>query len=441
MPTRPGERPTCGTIIAPGRLTGGWRHDVADCQRLSLDTRGEWSSIGPRSTGSFDYDLEFAPTPDCADVVLAADSRPDQPPEGTTADSSRMVSSIFTAVQEQLGLRLDVATRPRRSHRRRVRRSTERELIMTIDSSITASVLKRIVVAATAIAATIGPAVLLAQIVAPAADAPVFEAASIRPAADTGRRGGRGTPGRFTGFNLPARQLIRQAYDIHDAQIVGGPDWLATQGFDINATSGDQQPVQMRFMMQTLLRDRFKLTFHTEKRELPIYALVVARSDGRLGSGLRRIPDGECPPPGARRGAPPAGPPPTPPSPSDPNPQMGCGQMMFGPGRLVAHGVEIDMLARSIGGLPAITSFNRVVRNLTGLEGQYDFDFKWTNEFGPGRGGPGGPPPAGPPPTPGPDDEPTLVTALQEQLGLKLDPRRATVDVLVIDSIEKPTEN
>jgi uncharacterized protein (TIGR03435 family) len=312
---------------------------------------------------------------------------------------------------------------------------------MTIHSSITASVLRRIVMAATAVAATVGPAVLLAQVVAPAADAPVFEAASIRPAADTGRRGGRGTPGRFTGFNLPARQLIRQAYDIHDAQIVGGPDWIATQGYDINATSGDQPPVQMRFMMQTLLRDRFKLTFHTETRELPVYALVVARSDGRLGPGLRRITDGECPPPGARRGAPPAGPPPAPPSPSDPNPQMGCGQMMFGPGRLVAHGVEIDTLARSLGGLPAITSFNRVVQNLTGLEGQYDFDFKWTNEFGPGRGGPGGPPPAGPPPTPAAGDEPTLVTALQEQLGLKLDPRRATVEVLVIDSIEKPTEN
>ena len=107
---------------------------------------------------------------------------------------------------------------------------------MTIHSSITAGVLRRIVMAATAVAATVGPAVLLAQVVAPAADAPVFEAASIRPAADTGRRGGRGTPGRFTGFNLPARQLIRQAYDINDAQIVGGPDWIATQGFDINAT-------------------------------------------------------------------------------------------------------------------------------------------------------------------------------------------------------------
>ena len=150
---------------------------------------------------------------------------------------------------------------------------------------------KRIALAA--LSATMGPVVIIAvmglrleaQIAPPAANSPTFEAASIKPAADTGRRGGRGTPGRFQGFNLPARQLIRQAYDVHDAQIVGGPDWLASDGFDINATTGDKPPDQMRFMMQSLLRDRFKLTFHSEKRELPIYALVVARSDGKTRLG------------------------------------------------------------------------------------------------------------------------------------------------------------
>ena len=94
------------------------------------------------------------------------------------------------------------------------------------------------------------------------------------------------------------------------------------------------------------------------------------------------------------------------------------------------------MLARSIGGLPAITAFNRIVVNDTRLEGQYDFDFRWTNELA----GRGGPPLSGAPP-PAPGDEPALVTALQEQLGLKLDARRATVDVMVIDSVEKRTEN
>jgi uncharacterized protein (TIGR03435 family) len=295
----------------------------------------------------------------------------------------------------------------------------------------------RMVLAASALVATLGPIAFGAQIVPPATDAPTFEAASIRPAADTGRRGGGGTPGRLVVVNFPARTLIRQAYDIHDSQIVGGPDWIESQGFDINATMGDKPPDQRRFMMQTLLRDRFKLTFHTEQREMPIYALVPARSDGRLGPGLKRIPDEECPPAGRGRGAVAGNPSAPSPSPFDPNAKAACGSIVFGPGRLLAHGVPIDMLARSIGGLPAITSFNRIVQNLTGLDGLYDFDFRWTNEFGPGRGVP----PAGPPPAPAPGDEPTLVTALQEQLGLKLDARRATVDVLVIDSIEKPAEN
>jgi uncharacterized protein (TIGR03435 family) len=114
--------------------------------------------------------------------------------------------------------------------------------------------------------------------------------------------------------------------------------------------------------------------------------------------------------------------------------------MVFGPGRLLAHGVPIDLLARSLGNLPALTSFNRPVANLTKLEGMYDFDFRWTDEFGRG-----GPPPLGSPAaapnaiTPG--DEPALFTALQEQLGLKLNAQRATLDVLVIDSIERPSEN
>jgi uncharacterized protein (TIGR03435 family) len=90
--------------------------------------------------------------------------------------------------------------------------------------------------------------------------------------------------------------------------------------------------------------------------------------------------------------------------------------------------------------LPAITAFNRPVTNLTTLEGVYDFDFRWNNELG--RGGP--PPPGSPAAAPNaiqPGDEPALFTALQEQLGLKLNPQRATLDVLVIDSIERPSEN
>ena len=323
------------------------------------------------------------------------------------------------------------------------------EHIMNNDSTFVLSIARRTVlgtalVASVAIPVAIGIVTsprLAAQIVAPAADAPTFEVVSVKPAEPGAQTMGRGVPGRFTSQNMTVRRMIRQAYDIHDTQIIGGPDWTSSQSYTIDATTGGKPPDQTRFMVQTLLRDRFKLTFHTEKRDLAIYALVVQRSDGQLGPGLKRIPDAECPPPGNRRGAPPpAGPAAPPPSPFDPNAVAACGSIIFGPGRLLAHGVPIDMLARSLANLPAITSFNRPVTNLTKLEGAYDFDFRFTNEFG--RGGP--PPVSGPAAAPNaitPGDEPALFTALQEQLGLKLNPQRATLDVLVIDSIDRPTEN
>jgi uncharacterized protein (TIGR03435 family) len=323
------------------------------------------------------------------------------------------------------------------------------EQIMRGDAHVALSALKRVFLGASLVAAIAIPVAigivtsprLAAQIVAPAADSPTFEVASIKPNATPGRRGGGGGPGRVTMVGMPVRQLIAQAYEIHDSQIIGAPDWAGSQGYDINATmTGTPSPAERSMLMKTLLRDRFKLAFHTEKRDLPIYALVVLRTDGRLGPGLKRIPDDECPPRGSRRGEGPGGPPAPSPSPFDPNAVAACGSIVFGPGRLLAHGVPIDMLSGSLGRLPAITSFNRPVSNLTRLEGFYDFDFRFTNEFG--RGGP--PPVSGPPAAPNaitPGDEPALFTALQEQLGLKLNSQRATLDILVIDSIERPTEN
>jgi len=323
------------------------------------------------------------------------------------------------------------------------------EHIMKNDTHVALSALKRVslgaaLVAAIAIPVAIGIITsprLAAQIVAPATDSPTFDVASIKPNASAGRVGGMNSPERVNLTGMSVRRLLTQAYEIHDSQIIGGPDWLGAQGYDISATlTGTPSPEQRRMMMKTLLRDRFKLTFHTEKRDLPLYALIVQRSDGRLGPGLKRIPDDECPPPGSRRGAGPGGPPPPASSPFDPNAVAACGSIVFGPGRLLAHGVPIDMLSRSLANLPAITSFNRPVTNLTKLEGFYDFDFRFANDFG--RGGP--PPPGSPAAAPNaitPGDEPALFTALQEQLGLKLNPQRATLDVLVIDSIERPSEN
>lgn len=326
------------------------------------------------------------------------------------------------------------------------------EQIMRHDTQSALGLVKRLVLGASLVAAIAGPVTigiltgprLAAQVVPPPANAPTFEVASIKPNDGSGgRMGGRGGPGRIDMTNVPLRRLIRQAYNIHESQVVGGPEWIGTQGFDVNATiAGNVTPETRRLMMQTLLRDRFKLTFHAERRDLPIYALIVARSDGKLGEGLRRTPEGECLPRGAGLGAPPStpGPQAPPASPFDPDAKAACGSLIFGPGRLLAHGVDIDMLANALGNLPAITAFNRIVQNQTGLAGSYDFDFKFANEFA-GRG-PGFPPPgAGPAGGANPGDEPAVVTALQEQLGLKLDARRANVDVLVIESVQKPGEN
>ena len=156
------------------------------------------------------------------------------------------------------------------------------EQIMKNDAHVALSALKRVslgaaLVAAIAIPVAIGIITsprLAAQIVAPAADSPTFDVASIKPNASAGRVGGMNSPGRVNLTGMSVRRLLTQAYEIHDSQIIGGPDWLGAQGYDINATlTGTPSPEQRRMMMKTLLRDRFKLTFHTEKRDLPLYAL------------------------------------------------------------------------------------------------------------------------------------------------------------------------
>jgi bla regulator protein blaR1 len=372
----------------------------------------------------------------CDEDVLRGGSRPDVYAESILKTCQYFVESPLTCVAGVTGSEL----------------KTRIEQIMKHDAHVALNVSKRILLSAALGAAIAGPvavgmltsARLSAQVVPPATNAPTFEVASVKPnTSGPGRMGGRGGPGRVDFMNMPLRRLIRQAYDIHETQIIGGPDWLDAQGFDVTATFvGDQSPDRRRAMMQTLLRDRFKLAFHAEKREMPIYALIVARADKRLGEGLRKTAEGACLPRGAGLPAAPStsGPPPAPPSPFDPNAEAPCGSIIFGPGRLLAHGVPIDMLANSLGSLPAITAFNRIVQNQTGLEGTYDFDFKFANDFA-GRGGAFGPPPGTGNAASTPGDEPAVFTALQEQLGLKLDPRRSTVEVMVIDSVEKPEPN
>jgi uncharacterized protein (TIGR03435 family) len=117
-----------------------------------------------------------------------------------------------------------------------------------------------------------------------------FEVASVKPN-KTGALGGSFVmpPGRFTASNIPLKVLITNAYQLSFFQVVGGPDWIGTDRFDITAKAPDDAPPeQTRAMVRTLLKDRFKLVVHMETRDTPIYALVKARADDRLGPKLAR---------------------------------------------------------------------------------------------------------------------------------------------------------
>jgi uncharacterized protein (TIGR03435 family) len=299
------------------------------------------------------------------------------------------------------------------------------------------------------------------------APAPSFDVTSVKR--NTSGGGGmqmRNMPGNVSAFNVPVRQLIRMAYQVQDFQIVGAPAWETTDRFDVEGrfdpaaplVGFDTQPQRMFAMMKTLLRDRFGMVAHTETREMPILALTVARSDGRLGPQLKPAavdcaaigrgrgpidgrggppPDGRFggPPPDGRSGGPPpdgrGAPPPG--APFSLGDRPACGDRM-GFGQLLAGGIPMARLATQV--LSQLTG--RIVIDRTGLTGIYDVDLKWSPT--PDQLPPGPPPPGFVPPPIDPNG-PSLFAALQEQLGLKLEAERGPVQVLVIDRLQPPTEN
>jgi uncharacterized protein (TIGR03435 family) len=273
-----------------------------------------------------------------------------------------------------------------------------------------------------------------------------FEVASIKPNnSGDGRVFAQTQPGRMTMTNVTLRILIRQAYQLQDFQISGGPGWIASDHFDVIAKmpEGFQPapgppnpaagPTPIQLMMRALLADRFKLAVHNETKDSPIYALIAARSDGKLGPQLKKSAT-DCAAmfaAGRGRGRGPMPPPPGPPQPGDPVP---CG-MRIGPGNLVMGGSPLSNFANSLGMFAG-----RIVLDRTGLTGNYDVSLTWTPDQLPQRppGAPDGPvqlngvsiDPNGP----------SLFTAVQEQLGLKLDSQRGPVEMLVIERAEKPVE-
>jgi len=255
-----------------------------------------------------------------------------------------------------------------------------------------------------------------------------FEVASVKPNRSGALNIGFDVPGprRFTVTNAPLRDIIRFAHDVDDARLVGGPDWIRSERFDIVATSErdipawtpDGPPAVLLAMVRALLAERFRLETHRDMRELPIYALVLARSDRTLGR--RAVASTvDCAAAAATRPAPPA-------SPSDP---PVCG-MRIGPGQMLLGSVPMSRFATVLAPFA-----RRLVIDRTGLTGTYNLQLSWTPE-----GRLQGPAPDGAPPLPTTDpDGASLFASIQEQLGLKLEPTRAPVDVVVIDRVEPPS--
>ena len=240
-----------------------------------------------------------------------------------------------------------------------------------------------------------------------------FEVVSIRQntSGSTGGGSGPGPGGIHTFTNVLIRSVISLAYDVPSSRLIGGPGWLVTDRYDISARGKDAATRdETAQMLRAMLRDRFQLAARVEKRDLPVYHLLLARADGRLGSGMRQSPF-NCRDPEARKKAYAA---------ALPNSRIVCG-LQDGAGSFTGGGVEVATIASVLTG-----ASGRPVLDKTGLSGGFDVDLKWTPSLASDAA---------------PPDAVSIFTAVQEQLGLKLESGTAPLDVLVIDRIERPSEN
>ena len=275
------------------------------------------------------------------------------------------------------------------------------------------------------LSALLSALVLSAATPAIRAQRPSFEVATIKRNVSGGDNAFvRAQPGgRLSVGNNSLWNIIRNAYRLQGFQIVGGPDWITTERWDIVAKGeGDPTPPQLLVMLQNLLADRFKLVVRREMRDSPIYALILARPDGRLGPQLHAsstdcaaLMEAARASGNTRLPAPPGGGP-------------VCGTRT-NRGIMETNATTIADLARNLSSIAG-----RSIADKTGLTGNFDLKLTWTPETPSGAPGAAAGGPAA-------EDTVPLFTAIQEQLGLKLDPQRGPVDVLVIDSAERPVED
>jgi uncharacterized protein (TIGR03435 family) len=285
--------------------------------------------------------------------------------------------------------------------------------------------------------AGIGPALLTSAILlaaaayglfAQSAARPEFQVASVKPNTTETRRMMAIRPqpgGRLTTHNAPLRLLIQNAYSVQAYQIAGGPAWINSEGYDIEAKPASAtERDQMWLMVQSLLAERFKLALHRETRELPAYSLTAARGGTKLGTPK----EGGCTP--VQPGAPPSqGSPP-------------CGHVVIS---MASTGLSFDGVRVPMAEVTRMlaTLMGRPVVDDTGVSGEFDIHITGftpdQSTMGlPGSGGVGDP---GGPRLPEDATRPTVFAALQEQAGLRLVSSKAPVEVLVIDHAERPAAN
>lgn len=251
---------------------------------------------------------------------------------------------------------------------------------------------------------------------------PRFEVATIKPSAPdaVGLRFMIPNSGRLSVGHATLVDMIRFAYGEglgSNLEITGGPDWISKDHFDVEAQAeGTPAPGEYRLYLRSLMEERFALKVHTETKEADVYAMVLVRDDGQLGPKVKPW-DGTCD--GNE------------PQPAQPNSKVPRCLAVFRPPGLVMSGASMATVADVLS--TGFVDLGRPVVDRTGIGGEFDMEFEF--EFQ--RIGPDGQPV----PATEPYEGPSIFTALQEQLGLKLESARGTRDVLVVDQAEPPTEN
>lgn len=221
-----------------------------------------------------------------------------------------------------------------------------------------------------------------------------FEVASVRPANDDGHHDSDSDPGRYLVHNLTLKRLIAYAWEVDEGEVFGGPGWADSQGWDINARIpaeyAKRTPDQFLKMIQNLLADRFQLVIHREPRRISGYALVVTKKGSKMTLA---------------------------------KPSGNDSDFRSNNTHLLATNVTMQGFARR---LSRDRDIGKAVDDETGLTGKFDFELNWAREQAKEDGSN--------------DDRPSIFAALQEQLGLKLEPAKVPIQAIVIDRAEKPGE-